>query len=425
MHIEHLSLTNFRSYARLELAFPGQIILLQGDNAQGKTNLLEAIYYLATTRSPIARSDHRLINWLVEEREPLPFARIDALVQRLSGSLRVEVTLVKPSGSPYPAAHLRQDEEEEDAESVRAPLRKKIRVNGVVKRALDLVGLVNVVLFIPEDIGLVAGSPKGRRTYLDITLCQVNRDYCRTLNQYNHILLQRNALLRELRERGGDPSQLLFWDEALAGQGAFLIAQRQAALAEMDILALERHRELTGEQEHLRLRYAPSLAVASSPAGYQLSLGLGQSGGPAVPDRLSDYVATIAGHFRERLQQARREELVRGMTTIGPHRDDFRFLVDQVDLTLYGSRGQQRTAALALKLAEMGFMTRVVGERPILLLDDVMSELDAARREHLTRMMNDWAGQVILTTSDWEDYAPDFRARVKLLRVRQGVIEEM
>jgi DNA replication and repair protein RecF len=407
MYLSHLSLTNFRNYVRLELELPAQVILLQGGNAQGKTNLLESIYYLATTRSPQTHSDRQLINWLAEEQEPLPFARLDARVQRRDGPLRVEITLLKPP------------------EGQGGSLRKRVRVNGVDRRALDLVGQVNVVLFMPEDIELVAGSPGRRRTYLDATLCQVDAAYCRASNQYNHILSQRNALLRELRERGGSQEQLLFWDESLAAQGALLISRRRAALAELDLLVMARHRELTG-QERLRLRYLPSVAGGDAEISYQLPLKLqdGEMGTPARSGRGGERIEELAAHFQGLLRQLRREEIARGQTTIGPHRDDFQFLTDGVDLTVYGSRGQQRTAALALKLAEVDFMTGAMGERPILLLDDAMSELDAARREYLAEVVTA-DGQVILTTTDWDDYSEQFRAGAYLLQVQQGIISAL
>jgi DNA replication and repair protein RecF len=405
MYLSHLSLTNFRNYVRLELDLPARVILLQGDNAQGKTNLLESIYYLATSRSPQAGSDRQLINWLAEEKEPLPFARLDARVQRQGGPLRIEITLLKPP------------------EGQGGSLRKQVRVNGVNRRALDLVGQVNVVLFLAEDIELVSGSPGKRRDYLNATLCQVDAVYCRALRRYNQILSRRNALLRELRERGGGQEQLLFWDESLADQGALLISRRRTALAELDLLAMAQHGELTGGQERLRLRYLPSFAGDGSEISYQLPLELqgGQVGTPARSGQGGEQIDRLSAHFRERLRQLRREEIARGQTTIGPHRDDFQFLVDGVDLTVYGSRGQQRTAALALKLAEVAFMTGAVGERPILLLDDVMSELDAARRDYLAEVVTA-DGQVILTTTDWSDYGEQFRAAAYLLQVQQGII---
>jgi len=407
MRIEHLSLTNFRNYARLELDFPSHTILLQGDNAQGKTNLLEAIYYLATTRSPYAGTEHELVNWLAEDQD-LPHARLVAQVRKGDGSLRIEITLVRIQSS--------------QANSPR--YRKHIKVNGVDKRALDLVGQVNVVLFLPEDIDLVAGSPSGRRRYLDATLCQIDPRYCRTLQKYNRVLTQRNHLLRTLREREGDRDQLLFWDRSLVENGAYLVARRQDVIGELDRLVQAIHLELTGQKERLRLRYEPSFDPSRPPpSDYQLSLELqlpSESGIHQPETSLSQ----VAEAFRAQLHEIRRREILQGMTLIGPQRDDLRFLVGGIDLNIYGSRGQQRTAALALKLAEVELIGQEMREQPILLLDDVMSELDDARRGYLMRMI-DGAQQAILTTTDLKAYSTEFLAGVTLLRVKEGRIEEI
>jgi len=415
MRLEHLSLTNFRNYARLELDFPGHTVLLQGDNAQGKTNLLEAIYYLATTRSPYAGAEYELVNWLAENQD-LPHARLVAQVRKGDSSLRIEITLVRPQSSRTTGPVL---------SLTKGPrYRKHIKVNGVHKRALDLIGQVNVVLFLPEDIDLVAGSPSGRRRYLDATLCQIDSHYCRALQKYNRVLTQRNHLLRALRGREGDLDQLLFWDRSLVENGAYLVARRQEVISELDRLAQAIHLELTGQKERLRLRYEPSFDPSRPlPPDYQLPLELDLPSEPGT-HQLGTHLGQVVEAFRAQLREIRRREILQGMTLVGPHRDDLRFSVGGVDLTIYGSRGQQRTAALALKLAEVKLMAQEVGEQPILLLDDVMSELDDARRGYLMRMI-DGAQQAILTTTDLKAYSAEFLAEVTLLRVREGRIEEI
>jgi len=416
MRIEYLSLTNFRNYARLDLDFPGHTILLQGDNAQGKTNLLEAIYYLATTRSPHAGAEYELVNWLAESQD-LPHARLVAQVRKGDSLLRVEITLVRPQSSGVNNTAL--------SPGTKAPsYRKHIKVNGVNKRALDLIGQVNVVLFLPEDIVLVAGSPSGRRRYLDATLCQIDPRYCRTLQKYNRVLTQRNHLLRTLREREGGLDQLLFWDRSLVENGAYLVARRQEVIDQLDGLAQAVHLELTGQKERLRLRYEPSFDPSRPPPpDYQLPLELDLPSEPDIRHSGTD-LGQVAEAFRAQLGEIRRREILQGMTLIGPHRDDLRFSVGGIDLTIYGSRGQQRTAALALKLAEVKLIGQEVGEQPILLLDDVMSELDDARRGYLMRMI-DGAQQAILTTTDLRAYSTEFLAEATLLRVREGRIEEI
>lgn len=414
MYVTRFSLINFRNYVRLALDLPPGPVLLRSDNAQGKTNLLEAIYFLATTRSNFARAERQLINWQAMEQDPLPFARLEGHVYRNSGTLQVDITLLPGE---------------------KGTVRKEMRLNGVKKRALDVVGQLNAVLFLPEDIELVTGSPSARRRYLDATLCQIDPSYCRALAQYNKVLTQRNALLKQLAEQSGDAAprsrdaaprsrdedQLLFWDEQLAELGALLIVRRQETIAELDRLGRNRYRLLVDQQETFRLHYAPSFDPQQRPLlDYQRPLSLEEllpsaQTQPSPPE--------VVDAFKLYLRQARREEIARGVTVVGPHRDDMHFTVDGVDMTLYGSRGQQRSAALALKLAEVDLMVQVTGESPVLLLDDVMSELDAGRRARVMGMV-EGVEQAILTTTDWADFTNEFRAQAHLLQLTAGQIDE-
>jgi DNA replication and repair protein RecF len=403
LYLQHLSLTNFRNYVRLDLDLPAGTVVLQGANAQGKTNLLEAVYYLSTSRSPEARSDQELVNWLADE-EPLPHARLVADVVKGETSQRIEITLMKQ-------AH---------ANGVR--LNKELRVNGVSRRAMDLLGVVNVILFRPQDMSLAHGPPGGRRRYLDATLCQIDRVYCQTLRDYNQVVSQRNALLRSLSERRR-PSydELVFWNERLIDKGAQIMATRQAALSDLEQFAQTLHRTLSGGRETLRIRYAPSFDPSRVPDGaYQMALGLETPEGvgelpPLTPDQ-------VAESFRAHLHRTRREEMARGMTLLGPHRDDFHLEANGVDLRTYGSRGQQRTAVLALKMAEVRFMQRGTGHQPILLLDEVMAELDSHRQKQLLQTV-DHVQQAILTTTDWNVFGESFLNRALRLEVTQGRVQ--
>jgi DNA replication and repair protein RecF len=401
VHLAHLSLTNFRNYARLELSLPPSVVVLQGANGQGKTNLLEAIYYLATSRSPQTTTDRELVNWLAED-EPLPYARLVAEVQRGETAHRIEITLVKqPNAGPNGFR-----------------LRKQVRLNGVNKRALDLLGQMPVVLFRPQDIELVAGSPGARRRYLDVTLCQTDPRYARALLQYNRVLTQRNALLRELRERRGDQDQLLFWDQKLTEDGAYLLARRRALVADVLVRAQPLHLGLTGGRDRLDLHYVPSFDLTHVPqANHQLSLTFDQ------PNLDMDQPARdIAGAFAGSLRRVRREEIARGMTVVGPHRDDLVITANDVDLRTYGSRGQQRTAVLALKLAEVQVVQGAVNEPPLLLLDEVMAELDGERRRCLMDTV-EGAHQALLTTTEWQVFTPDFLTKALMLNVCEGRVE--
>jgi DNA replication and repair protein RecF len=417
LRLNYLSLTNFRNYTRLELRLPGRLTLVRGANAQGKTNLLEAIHLLATGRSPRALAERELINWLALE-SPLPYARLAGEIGEGAEAEKLELVL----------------------ESVASPVagngpivRKQVRVNGAPKRALDLVGRLRVVLFLPEDISLVAGVPAQRRRYLDIALCQISPAYCRALSEYNRVISQRNALLKRLREHGGDARQLAFWNARAAEQGGQIIYKRVQAIAMLHDIAARRHLDLTrGEQ--LRLAYLPGaslepegtlrngLADASQAANRVLA------GGPRLRDRLSSYLAmtpeVVADRFLAALQAAQEREIAAGTSLLGPHRDDMSFAVDGQDLRTFGSRGQQRTAALALKLAEMEMMQKETGSSPLLLLDDVMSELDEQRRETVLAAL-DTVAQAVVTTTDLSDFGPALLRETCNLQLTAGVLAPM
>jgi len=389
MHLHHLSLANFRNYVRLDLRLGSGLTVIRGDNAQGKTNLLEAIYYLSTTRSFRARVDGELVHWLAW-REDQPYARLVGSVETASGDLKVELALVGTR---------RQGDDSDAPPSVR----KHVKVNGVTCRALDLVGQFPAVMFGPPDLDLVDGQPSLRRRYLDVALSQVSQRYVRSLARYNRVLQQRNHLLRRIadRERGSD--QLAFWDAELAEHGAILVSERLAAVHALNQVLEDLHPRLTGRRERLRVHYQCSFELGGREARYALK-----------PEEVQD-------RLRNALAGVRREELRRGVSVVGPHRDDLRFVVNDVDMGTYGSRGQQRTVALALKLAEGEFMRQRVGEAPALLLDDVMSELDEARRADLMVMLQNHA-QVIVTATSLSDLTPAFLAVAACYEVREGII---
>ncbi len=361
MQIEHLSLTNFRNYARLELSLPTQApVVLHGANAQGKTSLLESIYYLATSKSPYTASDRQLIHWRTES-DPLPFARVAGEISSRRVPLtRLEITLMI---EPTPDGGAR--------------FRKVIRVNGVEKRVKDIVGLINVVLFLPQDLTLIEGSPSDRRRFIDNTLGQVDGDYLEAMDEYEKLLPQRNALLRHIAERRSSPRELDFWDEKIVQFGSVIVAGRQRFLGELQALAQRAHYELTGNREQLTLSYQPSFLPTFAGDG-QLSfdmLGLDLHR-ELTPEQ-------IAPQFADQLKAEQRDSIRRGVTLSGPHRDELRLFINERDTGLYGSRGQARTAVMAFKLAELQWMCERIGEWPILLLDEVVAELDAHRRAYL------------------------------------------
>jgi len=405
MFLTHLSLTNFRNFARLDVDVPQGTVLLVGSNAQGKTSLLEAIYYLATFVSFHAGSDRELINFLAA-RDALAVSRIVADFCRQDSGVAVQ---------GKPASHRLEVRIIQEAQSFNGTprLRREVLMDGVRYKIHDVFGQFNAVLFLPQTLRIIEGSPEERRRYLNLALAQVWPRYAFSLADYTRLLTQRNALLKQLSERGGDPEQLAFWDEQLTLAGAYLIHSRIHALQELERLAAVYHHELTHGQEVLRLSYEPGFDPLPQPAR-QFTLPL-----DASLDRSGISVNKIQQGFLEGLQKARAEEIARGMTTIGPHRDDLRFLGNAVDLGIYGSRGQARTAVLALKLAEVAWMKAKTGHSPVLLLDEVLAELDIQRRTDLLTHLAD-SEQTLLTTTDLDLFPQGFVQSSTLWRMEAG-----
>lgn len=406
MLLTHLSLTNFRNFARLDVDVPGGPVLLVGGNAQGKTSLLEAVYFLATFTSFHATSDRQLINFLVGS-EPLAVARIVADFQYShdavgkspahSGAHRLEVRLIQETNSLNGASRLR----------------KEILRDGVKRKVGKAVGAFNAVLFLPHMLRVVEGPPEERRRYLNLVMGQVLPYFTSNLAEYNRALTQRNALLKQLNERGGDPEELNYWDEQVASFGGQIIHARIQAVQELEHLATRLHTELTRGQEVLRLSYQPAYdPLPLPPQQYILPLD-------APLDRSGVSLEKIRGGFRECLARLRGEEIVRGVTTVGPHRDELRFLGNGIDLGTYGSRGQGRTAVLALKLAEVDWMKEKTGQWPVLMLDEVLAELDPIRRaDLLSRLLA--SEQTLLTTTDLDLFDRDFVNRSQVWRIQGG-----
>lgn len=405
MLIRRLELHQFRNYARLEIDLSARIHLLVGDNAEGKTNLLEAIYYLATTRSPLAGQDRELIGWNAGEADIIPNAQMALHFTRHGEDHVLEASLVRePAEGGLPGEEV---------------FRRRLRYDGVNRRAMDVVGKLNVVLFLPEDILLVSDSPGQRRRYLDVLLCQLDAHYCRTLSAYNRVLTQRNALLRRIRDREARPGELPYWDEQLVQLGAYVMGRRLWAVARLEGHAAVAQRALTGGLESLSLMYDHALVGRAALDEVEAALRdpALRWGGAEQPE--AEAIALLQARYAESLQSVRREELARGVTVLGPHRDDMRFILNDHDARVYGSRGQQRTVALALKLAEVTLMNESVGEMPVLLLDDVLSELDRQRGLYvLSRVAQ--AEQVLITTTTLEDVPPSFAAKARIWSIRAG-----
>jgi DNA replication and repair protein RecF len=401
MYLKHISLTNFRKFARLDIDLPKQVVLLTGDNAQGKTTLLEAVYFLAAFASFQTHADRQIVNLDEANKNSLTVTRLVADYERAKAKHRIEVRLIlEPVGVLNGAR-----------------LRKEILLDGVKKNASEVLGHFNSVIFAPQMSQIIEGAPDDRRRYLNFTLAQSVPTYARVLGEYNQALTQRNALLKALSENGGNRDQLEVWDEALSRLGAQIILWRINAIQRIQHLASRVHHELTHGHEILRLSYEPAYDPLPKPDG-QLGLRI-----DTVVDRSNLNLEEIQNGFRERLRDLRNEEVARGVTTIGPHRDELRFLANDFDLGNYGSRGQIRTALLSLKLAEVNWIRERTGEWPVILLDEVMAELDLQRRADLLKYVGE-SEQVLFTTTDLNLFASEFVEKAEVWKVGNGRVEK-
>ncbi|MEW6286857.1 MAG: DNA replication/repair protein RecF [Chloroflexota bacterium] len=401
MFLKHLSLTNFRKFTRLDLDLPQGVILLTGGNAQGKTTLLEAIYFLAAFTSFQTHADRQIVNLEEAKKGSLTVTRLVAEFQREKRRHRLEVRLILE-----PVGVLNGQR-----------LRKEILLDGVKKPAGDVLGQFNAVIFVPQMSQIIEGAPEERRRYLNLALAQSVPAYARVLGEYNQALTQRNALLKALSEGLGGRDQLEVWDEALSRLGAQIILWRIGAIQRIEHLAARVHHELTHGTEILRLAYEPAYDPLPKPNG---QLGLRMN---TVVDRSHLELDEIQSGFRARLKELRNEEIARGVTTIGPHRDELRFLANDIDLGDYGSRGQIRTALLALKLAEVNWLKERSGEWPVILLDEVMAELDLQRRADLLKYIGG-SEQALFTTTDLKLFAPEFVEKAEVWKVESGRVEK-
>jgi DNA replication and repair protein RecF len=388
MHVSHLSLRDFRNYDRLDLALEPGTTLFYGPNAAGKTTILEALYFLATTKSPRAGADREVVRWDAQgDIGVAPFARLVCDVKRSDGRVRLEVVVQR-----------RGEEEAAPAQASGATI-KTVRVDRRAVRALDLVGNLRVVLFTPADIALVTGAPAERRRYLDVTLSQLDGRYVRTLSHYQKVVQQRNSLLRAWRERRrpqrGAADELAFWDRELAMAGAYVLRERLRAVTELNALAGPIFCQVTAGTTPLAVRYQGSIPEIADP-----------------PEERQ-----IEQAFLAHLGRLRDDELGRGQTLVGPHRDDLLLSVGDISVGTYGSRGQQRSATLALKLGEAALMRARAGDAPVLLLDDLLSELDAERRRHLLSTISQPDQQTLVTATGIEEFDSAFLQRARKIRV--------
>ena len=360
MIVRSLELSAYRNYPSLNISFDPGTNLIYGDNAQGKTNLLEAVYECAVARSHRGSKDREVIRFGEEE------GHIRLLAEKGERPVRIDL-------------HLRKNKP------------KGAAIDGVpIRKVSELFGVLHVVFFSPEDLKIIKNSPQERRRFIDEELCQLDKVYTADLINYNKALLQRNNLLKTPGDSKEFRTLLEVLDTQLAQYGKAVMAGREAFIRDMDALAGPIHRELTGEKETLRLAYAPS-----------------------VP----------AEQMEEKLFLCRDIDIRSGTTTVGPHRDDIAFYINEIDVRKYGSQGQQRTAALSLKLAEIELVRKKIHDTPVLLLDDVLSELDSDRQE---RLLSSLSGvQTLLTSTGLDDSALRSMDVRRKYRVEASKVEEI
>ena len=405
MRLSRLRLSNFRNLAEVELEVPPGVSVYFGQNAQGKTALVEAVYLLAIARSFRAENERELVNFdaareggqalvdgMVEydgpegqvHPHPNPPPQGGGSVVGGEGTLGRRRVIIGYRASPSAAA---------SGPGYR--VHKEIRVDRMRRTATSLVGLVHAVLFSVQDIGLVQGPPSARRRFLDILISQADPLYLQGLQRYQRVLQQRNRLLRMRREGRARPDEMEFWDDELVQEGAWLTWRRHEVMDILTPACIRHHRDLGGG-ETLVLRYRPSVPLSARADG-------------------------MTGSYREALQAVAGRERATAATAAGPHRDDFDIIVNGVDMGAFASRGQARTLALALRLAEAETLSAVRGTRPLLLLDDALSEMDADRRRRVLEKTTDYP-QVMITTTDVEQVSGYFGASAAYFRVDEGRI---
>jgi len=355
MILKSLELSTFRNYDFLDLSFDKGTNILYGDNAQGKTNILEAIFLSATTKSHKGSKDRDMIKFGSQE------AHIRTFLEKKGVSYQVDM-------------HLRSSKS------------KGIAINGQkIKKAAELLGVLNVVFFSPEDLNIIKNGPGERRRFVDMELCQIDGSYLYNLNHYNRIVNQRNKLLKDIYFNNGLVDTLEVWDDQLISYGKKIIDRRRLFVSQLNELICDIHKRLSGGREALEIAYEPDV----------------------VPEQ-----------FEQMCLKNRERDVKLKQTTTGPHRDDFVFVTGGVDIRKFGSQGQQRTAALSLKLAEIELVKKISRDTPVLLLDDVLSELDSNRQNYLLSSIKEV--QTIITCTGLDDFINNHFEIHKIFKVREG-----
>lgn len=359
MIIKSIELQNFRNYEDLNISFDEGTNIFYGDNAQGKTNILEAAYLSGTTKSHKCSKDKEMIRFGEQE------AHIRTVVVKKEKEYQIDM-------------HLKNNRS------------KGIAINKVpIKKASELFGILNMVFFSPEDLNIIKNGPAERRRFLDSELCQLDKIYLSDLTTYNKILNQRNKLLKDMVYRPDLKDTLPVWDMQLVETGRKIIRRRKQFVDELNEIVHDIHYRISGEKEDLILQYEPSIEDI---------------------------------FFEDELSRVKERDMRQCMTSVGPHRDDLLFSIGEVDIRKFGSQGQQRTSALSLKLSEIELVKRSIHDTPVLLLDDVLSELDSNRQNYLLNSIHDT--QTLITCTGLDEFVKNRFHINKIFKVVQGTVEE-
>ena len=359
MYIESLDVKGYRNYSELSLNFSSSTNIFYGNNAQGKTNVLEAIYVAGTTKSHRANKDSELIMFGEEE------AHIKLIVNKDNVKRRIDMHLKKSKA-------------------------KGVAIDGIpIKKAVDLLGIINIVFFSPEDLNMIKNGPAERRRFIDMELCQLDKLYVHNLVNYNKALNQRNKLLKDIAFDLRLKDTLDIWDSQVVMYGTEIIKLRKKFISELNEIIRDIHKDLSGNKENLVLSYEPSVDENS---------------------------------FAKEILSCRERDLKLKSTSVGPHRDDIGFFINDMDVKKFGSQGQQRTSALSLKLSEIELVKKITKDNPVLLLDDVLSELDSERQNHLLNSIS--KVQTIITCTEIDEFINSRIAIDKIYRVENGQITE-
>lgn len=359
MIIKSIELSNFRNYEKLDIHFDRETNILYGDNAQGKTNILEAAYLSGTTKSHKGSRDKEIIRFHQNE------SHIRTIVQKNEKEYQIDM-------------HLRRNGA------------KGVAINKIpIKKASEIFGILNIVFFSPEDLNIIKNGPSERRRFIDLELCQLDKLYLSDLSSYNKILNQRNKLLKDICYKQELADTLSVWDTQLLEYGRRIIKKRRQFVEELNEIISEIHSKISGGKENLILKYEPNI----------------------------DDI-----FFEDELLRARNKDMKICQTTVGPHRDDMLFSIEDVDIRKYGSQGQQRTSALSLKLSEIDLVKKSIKNTPVLLLDDVLSELDSNRQNYLLNSITDI--QTIITCTGLEEFVKNRFQINKIFHVVKGEVFE-